>query len=277
MDKQTIDTLRALELKLHDEGDSVNSFALVQAIMVLEGKASPAHTESAAPVAMSAQQLYDEIEQVLLHYRHSTIRTEDGDSGYPLTDLLTVDGHTIQMGYDEIRYICDAIYNDVLTKHAPAPSPTESAAPVDLSAHAYGCNCNECARKFYQPPAPSPVSGADEFIRDVAAQKPEKPDYWSACGQCERNAERAQDILEARAALAPTPTDKVSADEPLFADDSERDEFVRAVQEFEDCNETSVDDTLLMKWAASGLLECNHFLVTSKGNLAFDEAKRSQS
>lgn len=50
MDRQTIDILRKLELKLHIEGDDVNSFALVQAIMALEGLASPAHTESAAPL-----------------------------------------------------------------------------------------------------------------------------------------------------------------------------------------------------------------------------------
>lgn len=42
------------------------------------------------------------------------------------------------------------------------------------------------------------------FLHDVAAQEPEKPDYWSSCGQCERNIERAQDILEARAASPQT-------------------------------------------------------------------------
>jgi hypothetical protein len=41
----------------------------------------------------------------------------------------------------------------------------------------------------------------DEFIRDVAQQKPEKPDYWSSCGQCERNADRAQDLLESCAKI----------------------------------------------------------------------------
>ena len=54
-------------------------------------------------------------------------------------------------------------------------------------------------------------------------------------------------------------------DAPLFADDGERSEFVRAIEEFQDCNETSVEDRLLTKWAASGLLECNNFLVTEKG------------
>ncbi len=34
-----------------------------------------------------------------------------------------------------------------------------------------------------------------EFVGRIAKQTPEKPDYWCACGQCERNANDAQDIL----------------------------------------------------------------------------------
>lgn len=41
------------------------------------------------------------------------------------------------------------------------------------------------------------------FVRDVSEQKPEKPDYWCACGQCERNIDRAQEILEALSATRP--------------------------------------------------------------------------
>lgn len=37
----------------------------------------------------------------------------------------------------------------------------------------------------------------DVFIRKIAAQKPEKPDHWSSCGQCQHNAEEAQDLLDA--------------------------------------------------------------------------------
>lgn len=42
--------------------------------------------------------------------------------------------------------------------------------------------------------------GWREFITEVAQQKPEKPDYWSSCGQCQHNADRAQDLI----AVAPT-------------------------------------------------------------------------
>ncbi|WP_322083962.1 DUF551 domain-containing protein [Burkholderia sp. BCC1972] len=40
------------------------------------------------------------------------------------------------------------------------------------------------------------------FVNDVAKQTPEKPDHWSACGQCERNIDRAQYLLEAGATYA---------------------------------------------------------------------------
>jgi hypothetical protein len=46
------------------------------------------------------------------------------------------------------------------------------------------------------------------FLADVSQQEPEKPDYWSSCGQCERNIDRAGDLLDA----APTPP-AVAADE----------------------------------------------------------------
>lgn len=94
--------------------------------------ASGQSTEVAGePAAMSADQLYDAIEQVLLHYRHSRLMTEDMGSGYPLTDLLTADGESIQGGIDEIRYICDSIYNEVLTKHTTPPPAKLSTETVD--------------------------------------------------------------------------------------------------------------------------------------------------
>lgn len=34
------------------------------------------------------------------------------------------------------------------------------------------------------------------FVKDIAGQTPEKPDYWSSCSQCERNKDNAQDILD---------------------------------------------------------------------------------
>lgn len=35
-----------------------------------------------------------------------------------------------------------------------------------------------------------------EFVSRISKQKPEKPDYWCACGQCKRNIEDAEEPLE---------------------------------------------------------------------------------
>jgi len=67
------------------------------------------------------ERIYDEIEQVLLHHRLTGWMDADGESNYPLTDILTPDGQSIQIGYDEIRNMVDSIYNDVLTKLLGTP------------------------------------------------------------------------------------------------------------------------------------------------------------
>lgn len=41
------------------------------------------------------------------------------------------------------------------------------------------------------------AEGWREFVEDVSKQEPEKPDYWSSCGQCARNIDRADDLLSA--------------------------------------------------------------------------------
>lgn len=63
------------------------------------------------------------------------------------------------------------------------------------------------------------------------------------------------------------------AEETLFADSDERDEFIRACQDFDDDGETCVDYGLLMKWAVAGLLDCDHFTITKKGRAAIDAAR----
>lgn len=49
---------------------------------------------------------------------------------------------------------------------------------------------------------PEPRAEVTDFLRDVAGQTPEKPDHWNACGQCERNIDRAQDLLDGLSAHA---------------------------------------------------------------------------
>jgi len=33
------------------------------------------------------------------------------------------------------------------------------------------------------------------FVVGVSQQRPEKPDYWCSCGQCERNIEDARELV----------------------------------------------------------------------------------
>ncbi|MGF6878399.1 hypothetical protein [Paraburkholderia sp. MM5477-R1] len=54
----------------------------------------------------------------------------------------------------------------------------------------------------------------EAFIADVAAQKPENPDHWSSCGQCERNIERAQDLLAEQSAAPQASTEPESSCDP---------------------------------------------------------------
>lgn len=36
-----------------------------------------------------------------------------------------------------------------------------------------------------------------KFIQEISEKAPEKPDYWSSCGQCQRNTSDAEDLLSA--------------------------------------------------------------------------------
>lgn len=83
-------------------------------------------------------------------------------------------------------------------------------------------------------PATAPVvpAGWREFVARVAAQKPEKPDYWSSCGQCVHNISDAEDLLAAAPAapVVPQPA-AASADAVRFdgIDDTPQMMRVRAV------------------------------------------------
>jgi len=44
--------------------------------------------------------------------------------------------------------------------------------------------------------SPRALEMAVEFLNEVVGQIPEKPDYWCSCGQCERNINTADDIID---------------------------------------------------------------------------------
>jgi hypothetical protein len=88
--------------------------------------------ERASPQAVPADVLYDKIEQVLLHHRLSNwCMDEDGEELLPLVDRLCDEaGKDISSGKHEIRLICDAIYNEVLTKEAAPQAVDAPVAPA---------------------------------------------------------------------------------------------------------------------------------------------------
>lgn len=61
--------------------------------------------------------------------------------------------------------------------------------------HRQVCEVIEADRVSRDVPA-----GWCDFVERLSKQKPEKPDYWSTCGQCERNISEAEDLIEAFAA-----------------------------------------------------------------------------
>jgi hypothetical protein len=72
------------------------------------------------------------------------------------------------------------------------------------------------------------------------------------------------------------PSERMSEADSPFADAAERAMFLQTMDEFEDCNETMTDDFLLMKWANAGLLECNNYLLTEKGQTVRDAARKAE-
>ena len=61
-----------------------------------------------------------------------------------------------------------------------------------------------------------------------------------------------------------------------FNSGDDRNEFLRACQDFDEDGETDVNYALLMKWAITGLLECDHFTITKKGRAVIDAARAGE-
>ncbi len=61
------------------------------------------------------------------------------------------------------------------------------------------CSCSETIESLRQQLAATlaAIKVKDAFIEKIAKQTPEKPDYWTPCGQCEHNSSEAEDVLAA--------------------------------------------------------------------------------
>jgi hypothetical protein len=116
----------------------------------------------------------------------------------------------------------DARWPDVAAPVAPTGIPSRPLDDFETLCRRYeieGTANVGVAQAFY---AHGRVAGAmaaapedwREFVQSIAAQTPEKPDYWSSCGQCERNSDRALELI----AAAPSAANALPADEPSWDD-----------------------------------------------------------
>ena len=121
-----------------------------------------------------------------LHFAQWT-NGEKGLSNYTLVGHLTLAGiEDGEYGQSEINSLENTI--EALQERFVTGFENKS---VPLLAYIGALNTTQPAA---QPTIPE---GWKEFVQRVAKQKPEKPDYWSACGQCERNSNDAEDLLDA--------------------------------------------------------------------------------
>lgn len=106
-----------------------------------------------------------------------------------------------------LHYIWEDLKRDLLAAlAAPVSEPIYQRAYADglwedVAKKLYDVIHEDCRRIVYTAPPQAvvaqPVDARDLLIAEIAQQKPEKPDHWSSCSQCEHNIEKAQDIIDA--------------------------------------------------------------------------------
>jgi hypothetical protein len=101
--------------------DATRAVATMNAVLQSDSARVPARAADAGPsFQWSANVLYHAIKEALLNHRLSNRQTDDGDF-FPLVDHLCNEGaNTTESGEFEVAVMCDAIFNDVLTKLVPA-------------------------------------------------------------------------------------------------------------------------------------------------------------
>ncbi|WP_254661814.1 hypothetical protein [Burkholderia sp. CCA53] len=111
---------------------------------------------------------------------------EGGDS------VCLPDGDTIACCQSSIGHMPEPIHYDDMVEYLVSVSPAKILKLIDAFEAA------EREREQLR----AELEAAAAFVQDVSKQKPERPDYWSSCSQCEHNIDRAQDLLEKQAALS---------------------------------------------------------------------------
>lgn len=117
------------------------------------------------------------------------------------------------------------------------------------------------------------------FAQDIANQTPEKPDYWSSCGQCERNISYADDVLSEASKphyAAPVPPQPDCAETLLKNIDSTNWTADEALRWYADQNhfdivngQTRILDTGAV--ASNALKHLSEQYLIHKGDAAFAE------
>jgi hypothetical protein len=94
------------------------------------------------------------------------------------------------------RFKIESSYGNfyIITEH-PRTVVAMCSKEVDVTllcdrANAYHANQQEIAD------LKATVERLRGFIERVSKQKPEKPDYWCSCGQCDRNIADADDLMD---------------------------------------------------------------------------------
>ncbi|MDN7511989.1 hypothetical protein QZL91_21210 [Burkholderia multivorans] len=102
------------------------------------------------------------------------------------------DGDTIACCQSSIGHMPEPIHYDDMVEYLVSVSPAKILKLIDAFEAA------EREREQLR----AELEAAAALVQDVSKQKPERPDYWSSCSQCEHNIDRAQDLLEKQAALS---------------------------------------------------------------------------
>ncbi|CAJ6390108.1 Uncharacterised protein [Burkholderia pseudomallei] len=140
--------------------------------------------------------------------------------------------------------------------------------------------CPKCGVQHVDAPEKA-SEGHPVLYADAWTNSPHRSHLCHACGTIWRPADVPTNGVAAIQTRGKADTwdgePEPRAEVMLFADNDERDEFIRVCQDFDDDGETCVDYELLMKWASNGLLDCDHFTITKKGRAAIDAARTGAS
>lgn len=96
--------------------------------------------------------------------------------------------------------LVDAIDNEMIVTHMGVFNPGDDPK---VALNKICCYAQDLGKFFAEDACKEQLLALAEqnakmraFVIKVSEQTPEKPDYWSSCGQCEHNSSNAEDLLE---------------------------------------------------------------------------------